>query len=471
MFAWQAVALGFVVGAGVIVHGDQVHAAEGTEIASGSDDLSKVQLFFGLNYSFSVKNAAIKREMSGEDPTETSGIVPIMPDLLLTETRQMLTPHVEVGFARDFQVHFALPITLSWDRSYDFDQSASPCVFSGGATPETCIDRTNSSTLVDGLLPNGDNGQMGYDAQNPMVNFAPTSKTVFRSVTRSGLDTFNVGVSWTPMNQARDDTKPTWVLDAELHLSIGKLMKFDRFDPSTQAGVSEGVHEIKLSTGFSKRTAWAEPYIYFWWQAPLAVRGSTPGDPNGSLYWDVGFGQKSTMPQQQAGTYFGFNAVVSENPKTQTRFSLDLGGRLEAHFNGQGYSEIWEILAYAGDVKNNPNGPLVVHPDPTNPVAEPISYPGTSTIENYLTFAGKAGAHVQIGAHVRLSADLEVTSEEEHAITFTDAGKVTPPNTVVQPGTAEVNPLQNPLIDDVGRRYLVDDSLTYTVLVSGQILF
>ena len=36
------------------------------------------------------------------------------------------------------------------------------------------------------------------------------------------------GFVWAPMNQRRDDTKPTWVLGVELRMAVGKIARFDR---------------------------------------------------------------------------------------------------------------------------------------------------------------------------------------------------------------------------------------------------
>ena len=46
-----------------------------------------------------------------------------------------------------------------------------------------------------------------------------------------------------------------------------------------------------------------------------------------------------------------------------------------------------------------------------------------------------------------------------------------PIDDMVTPGTNEVNPLHKQIIDVVGRRYLIDESTTITVLFSGTLLF
>jgi hypothetical protein len=459
-----------------------------TDIASAFDDDNPFDLFVGVDYSFQAKRAAIKRELSGATSTTAApDTIPVVKDLFFSEDRHVITPHIAFGVFHDLQLSAALPITVAWSRSYEFDQRADPCVFpaAAGSGQATCVDHTNSSTLGDKLLPDGTNGHVGYDANDPTTGFDLNSKTVFRSIGRSGLDTLNLGVSWAPMNQARDDTKPTWVLSAEARISIGKIMRFDRMNPSSETGVSPGFHSFHASTSVSKRTSWAEPFVQFWWDAPFAVRGNKPNDPDGSLFWDVGFGQKSKMPQQSAGTLFGFDATLFENPHEKQRLSLELLGRIDAHFSGQGYSEMWEIFAYAGDVKSNPNAPLAIDLDPTRTDDSPVNHPGTTTIENYMSFGGRVGLNGQIGAHAKFGVSFELGRDQTHAISFTDSGVNFPmcgpthpapdcetmTDNVVTPGTREVNPLHKQLIDIAGRRYLVDESTTYTLFASGQIEF
>ncbi len=464
----------------------RARAVEWTEIASSFDDGDQFDLFMGVNYAFDARRAAIKRELSGAPNTgAVPGAVPVVKDLVFREDRHTITPWAKLGVFHDLQLGFSLPIVINLARSYEFDQRSDPCIFPNPNEPATCINRTNSSTLLDGILPGlqGTDDSIGYDANDPDTGFAADSKMVFRSIGRSGLDQVNFNLSWAPMNQERDDTKPTWVLAAEVRISVGRIMRFNRNDPSADAGVSRGVHELRLSTAVSKRTRWAEPYVYFWWQAPIGVRGDTPEDPDGSLYWDVGFGQRTKSVQQRAGTQFGFEAIVYDRRPQMERFSLEFTGRVEAHFNGMGYSEMWEPFAFAGDFRNYPNGPLVVDPDPTSATNQPISHPGVTVIENYLTFGGRFGIHAQLGERVKFNASFEIGRDQTHAITFTDAGTELPgcasgsmpcevnDDGVVTSGTQEVDPLHKQLIDIAGRRYLVDETTTYTAMVEGQILF
>jgi hypothetical protein len=454
-------------------------AAEVTEIASASGPGDKPQVFVSVDYAFEAKRAAIKREwqrtMGGSPPP--AGVVDVVRDLLYQQDRHILTPRLAIGFY-DIELNVALPIIVSDTREMRFDQSESPCIFPPDPDP-TCVNRNNSSTIMDGILPTLSSGNLGYDAEDPATGFDANDDLVFRGVNRSGLDQIHIGLNWAALNQTRDDTKPTWVIGAEVRVSIGKIMKFNRDSPGSEDGVSRGVHEFVASTRLSKRTTWAEPFVSFWWKAPIGVRGDTPGDDDSSLFWNVGFGQENQFPQQEAGTEFGLDAFIWERPAQKQKLTVELRGRVQAHFEGRNYTEVWELLSLAGDASVDADPvtpdvqhlPLVLDSDPTMAGVQALSHPGITDVENYLSGGARLGLRGQIGERAKFSAAFELGFEQGHIVTFTDAGDDTNENTVVDPGTAEENPLHKQIVDTVGRRYIVDDSLTYTFMVNGTLMF
>src|SRR5262245_58544539 len=118
-------------------------ANEWTDIASAFDEGSPINIFVGVDYLFEARRAAIKRELSGaKDIPSAPDTIPIGKDLYFSQDRHVIKPHVEIGVFHDVQLSFALPITLSLNRSYDFDQRAEPCVFPSMGGMATCIDRT-----------------------------------------------------------------------------------------------------------------------------------------------------------------------------------------------------------------------------------------------------------------------------------------------------------------------------------------
>ena len=219
------------------------------ETASAFDEGDGFDLHLSLDYELSIRRAAVKREYAGFDGTGPDDPMPIVKDLLFSGSRHTLVPRAELGIFTDLSLSLAMPIVLGDTRKLEFDQRSTPCVFPGAGVP-TCINAANSSTVVDGLLP-----ATGFDANDPTgPGFTDASDpTIFRGPTRRGLDQLHLGLTWAPMNQLRDDTKPTWKLGAEIRLPIGKTMRFDRDDPNSKTGVGSGLYEVQLWTSMAKR--------------------------------------------------------------------------------------------------------------------------------------------------------------------------------------------------------------------------
>jgi hypothetical protein len=439
-----------------------VRAGPESEVASAFDTGDKLDIHVSLDYRYTARRSAIKRELAGLAGADPDGPVPLVKDLVFAGRRHELVPHLELGVFTDVALTATLPIVLRDTRTLAFDQRAEDCVFADEPGAATCIDRANSTTVSDGILP-----ENGFDGTDPSGGGTGTmNETIFRGVSRSGLDQLHVGGVWAPMNQARDATKPTWKIGAELRLAVGKVMKFDRMNAPASDGVSRGVHEVRLFTSMARRLGWAEPFFEVWWLVPVGVKESSPLEAP-----DTPYGAEQTRPQQSAGGRFGFEAVAWESRSHDERVGVHLSGQLDAHFEGRAYSDMWEVFAYAGDARAG--GPLHLDQDPVTDGEQAISHPGVSNVENYMTLAARAGMDAHLGRRVRLDAAGQIGWEQSHLISFADAGVDGggDDDDVVNPGTEEVNPLHAPLIDTVGHRYRVDEALDFVVSVGLRLLF
>ncbi|HTM20042.1 MAG TPA: hypothetical protein VL172_06035 [Kofleriaceae bacterium] len=456
----------------LLAHAAPAAAGPYSDVASAFDDGDKFDIHTEVDYELDVRRAAIKREFVALPGLGPDDPIPVVRDLLYSGTRHTLTPRITLSVFTDLALTVGLPIVITDKRTMKFDQRATPCVFPGGSDPATCVNRDNSTTIQDGLLP-----MNGYDAKDPTTGFTnPDSAMIFRGVSRWGLDQLHLGVVWAPMNQARDDTKPTWKLNAEVRIPVGAVAKVNRDDPDAEAGVGRGLYEVRLSTSVAKRIAWAEPYFEVWWLAPIGQKGSSPFD-------DPGFGAKRTPSQQQAGTRFGFEAIAWRRPEQQQQVSVDLSARLQANFAGRAYTEMWEVLALAGQAGSG--GPLVLDSDPVTAGIQEMSYPGISNVENYIGFATRVGVRTELGDKVRFGGSFELRTDQAHTLTFADAGidKPTcsggalPPacesdsNDIVNSNTDEVNPLYDENIDLVGHRYRIEEATSYVFLADVRVLF
>ncbi|MBK9037393.1 MAG: hypothetical protein IPL61_40150 [Myxococcales bacterium] len=459
----------FVLGSlAVAVTASPAVAGPDSDVASAFDRDDGFDLHLTFDYQLDIHRAAIRREQAGRPGTPTTAPVPVVDDLVFASTRHTVVPKLELGLFHDVSLSAALPITLAYDRTLELDQRDTPCTYDiPGAT---CVSRTSSTTLTDGLLP-----MAGYDGQNAGAGFMGTDPTVFRGPTRKGVDQLHLGFTWAPMNQLRDDTKPTWKLGAEFRIAVGKVAAMNRLDPGASTGVGRGVHDLRLSTSIAKQLGWAEPFVDIWWQVPIGIK-------DGSPFESPGFGARSTEPSQRAGTRFGFEAYAVDQGDEGARLSIELSAHLESHFEGREQTEMWEVFALAGDASGA--GPLRLDADPTQAGMQTIDHPGITTVENYLDLGARVAGRIAVGDRFRIAAHFEMLAQTEHVITFTDAGVDLPQctgslnpsceldnNDLVTPNTNEVNPLHVPLIDLIGHRYHADDSLDYQVGVNVQLLF
>lgn len=442
-----------LVVAGLLAESTAAQANPAATVPSAADPGDPIDLHVRLDYEYDIDRALITRERIGDPSTDPLGGIPRHRDLAFHQYRHLLTPKLELGVYRDTWISVALPVTISQSREL---------------TLASGVGRMQSSTLQDGLLP-----AEGFDAQDPGT--APSGNMVFRGVNRSGLDQLHLGLNVAPMSQARDDTKPTWKIGAELRLAIGKVMKFDALKPGDETGVSRGVHEIRVSTSIDKQFRYGEGWFEMFWQAPFGTKA-------GSQFQDPGFGSTNIEISQEAGVGFGIEGYVLDDRENGNRVSLDVGSRIVGHFEGRQYSEMWEVFAYAGDSRGG--RPLVLDRDPLDAGVQALSHPGITNVENYLETAGHVAVRAALGPRVRFAASVDLHWKTDHVITFADAGIdkatctasrttncETENNDVVNPGTTEVNPLHVPLIDLVGHRFFSQDNFGVAIGVEGQVLF
>jgi hypothetical protein len=456
----------FVVGA-VLCAAAAVRAspAQIVDVASSFDKHNKFDFRFRVHYTHTEKQATIKRELQGlpgQDATE------VRKDLIYRMQRETLAFRAEVGLFRDLMLHVELPLIIEESAVYRYDQQlGGNCVYPTSGGPDaTCVNETNSTTVRDGLVPVG-----GYDAGNG--GGATMAPDVFRSVVRGargggGLDAFdtlNLGLTWAPVSQARDDTKPTWIIAFDAHVSIGTIKAFNRADPAGNYGVSEGVHRLYFRTAVSRRLRFVEPYFSLWYMAPVAR--------SDSLFVNYGRAQKTKDPQMQAGVLAGAEFVPWERPEKQYKFVIDLRARFEGHFHGRAYSEMWELLAAAPglacDATTAPFNPACDSSATQNPY-QGAAFTGLTTVENYPTVGAELALAGQIGPYFRIRSGFRYSHDRPHLISGDDKGTpMNPTGRVTTP--AEFNPAYRPVIDQVGRRYRTEGAHLFDFFLWAQVMF
>jgi len=233
--------------------------------------------------------------------------------------------------------------------------------------------------------------------------------------------------------------------------------------------VGLGYHQLVWSTWISKRFRYFDPYFGATYMLPIRT--------NGSIFQDEGGGQTDVNPQQIATVTIGIEQIAWENPRGDQRVTVELRGFAQEHFSGRGYSELWQPLSgnpsctLAGTNGQQCRPSLDIGMDAQgNP--KPSPYPGVSSIDAYGSFGGDLGLNVQVGRYIRFRGLFGVTLDMPHLITDASAGVDTNGDgRVDSTNPKEANPLYRESIDLPGRRFKVEESRDYRLLIEGSLMF
>ncbi len=449
-------------------------AADVTRVASSFDGDNKFDLHFGVGYDFNFKKAALLREWSdANNPSST-----VVRDLLYQQFRHVVTPTLEIGLYKDLAVYLNVPIVVADQRTYSFDQQADPCRYGDNATiqdPATCVNRDNSTTIRDGIVPRG-----GFDATSdqPYSNIAGTdSTTLFKGATRRGVDQLHVGLKYAILNQDRLSHMPKWVIGIEGRFSIGKPMTFSRdLENASNTSVGRGMHELGIWTALSRRYRFLDPFFTAWWYQALRA--------NNTEFKDYGGAQDRSNPQSQTGVSFGTEIVPFERKAKGQKVAVVIKGLAMLKYNGRGYSEGWELFSDSPAlIGSNQPGPGSCTNDDARQAADWASDPanvgdpnyiagsgasstcqkfnGITNIQDFATFGINVGLNFQLNKYAMIMLGVDSRTDTRHWITNASRGKASlgGDKNLVEPNSAEVNPVRRDVVDNVGRRYAVGDVL------------
>jgi hypothetical protein len=430
-------------------------AAEVTRVVSALDDDNAFDLNFTAAWLHESKSASIKRE----SVQQNGGLV---KDLQFGQTRDLLSLRMDFGILWDVGIHVEAPLVLADNRHLDFDQSAgSGCTF-GGANP-TCVDQNNSTILRDGILPSN---ATSYGLNSKNGQSYTSGSRVFEGPTRSGFESLNLGITWAPFNQRRDDTRPTWTLGFDAKLDVFSDMRYDKANPAGNTAVGLGYHQFVWQTWVSKRFRYFDPYFGAWYMLPVRT--------NGSIYQEIANGNQTAVnPQQRAAVVAGFEQIAWENPRADQRVTVEFRGRAEEHFYGRSASELWEALAGSSKcmAPGTPDCRAGIDYNLGDPTASP--YPGVTETQAYGSFGGDVGLNVQVGKYTRFRGLFGLLVDQPHYITYAGTGKDRNGDGRVDsdPGSPEANVLYRDSIDAPGRRFKVEGTQIWSLYLEGSIMF
>jgi hypothetical protein len=462
-------ALGMVLGLS-----QTAQAAEVTRVATAFEEKNKFDFHFGVVYDFNFKKAAILREWNtgAADDSENR----LVKDLIFQQQRHIITPNLEFGFWHDFAFYAALPIIAHDQTVYGFDQRSDDCKFGADAAfPDVnCVNKDNSTTVRDGILPH--NGFDATSTSNPFGQFTGTdTERIFNGPVRRGLDQLNLGLKFGIMNQTRHSHLPNWVVGLEGRFAIGRAQTMSRnievSDPQGNHRVGQRIHELGVWTALSRRYRFLDPFFTAYWR--YAMRA------NGSEFQDLGkFGpQDRIQPMSTVGVTFGTEIVPWERKAKQQKVAILVRGTAQLRYGGRGYSEMWQILADSPALtgKENPGSGDACDPGAASAFAAANpgdtdgylaaggpgckKFNGITDIQNYGTFGADTALVFHMGQYARMLLGANMMTDTRHFLTFTDRGDDKNGNDMVDPNTTEVNPVRRDVVDNVGRRYMIDDVL------------
>jgi hypothetical protein len=434
--AWVVLALTLVAGA--------ARAAEVTRVVTALDQNDTFDFNVTATWFHDARSAAINRELEGANTTKG---IEVVRDLKYARTTDTLDLRADFGILWDVGLHIDLPIVLHDANNLTFDSG---------------VNAGNSTFVRDGIYP-------AYDG---------TSQTVFQSPTRSGLQYLGLGIKWAAFNERRDDTKPTWTLNFDADLDVFKDMRFDPANPNGNTGVGLGYHQLIWSTWVSKRFHYVDPYFGASYMAPIRT--------NGSIYQDYGGGQTQVNPQTVAAVVIGVEQIAWESPNGDQRVTVEADVHMQEHFAGRGTSELWEPLTGSSAC---PTGIAVtmttdqpacrpsldlVPPGPPgqSSMTKTAPYPGVSDIDAYGSFGGDVGLNVQVGKYIRFRSLFGLTVDAPHFITNASAGIDRNGNGMVESNlSSEANPVYRESVDIPGRRFRVEESKDWRLVVEGSLMF
>ena len=398
---------------------EPAQAAEETRVVTGRLPAREwMDWTASVSYLHEHEQGALNREYESAD---SGGRIGLVSDLLYQRSRDVIQLRGEAGLFKDLSLFTVLSIVASDQRSLAFNQSNN-CA----SQPNGCVDGTNSTTLRDGILP-------GYGNQFP-------STTVFRGPTRRGFEYWGLGANWAVFNQARDNTKPTWILRFETRLSLAEDMRFDPAAPTKNTGVGLGYHQFILSTLVSRHFGPLEPYTGAWVMLPVLTGGSpfsAPGASGGA--------------QKRLGFEAGLEATLWHDQQAHHRVAYELRGQAELRLDGLEQSPLWEALS--GDPSCGPKNTAACRPgsvdQDNNGVARPN--PGVTHSPSYGQMGGDTGLVIQIGPHARLRSLFGVFWQQSHDLTDGSSG--------------------NAVYDVPGRRYHIDNAYSWRILIDGGVVF
>ncbi len=384
-------------------------AAEITRIASSFEEKDPFGMFIDVGFERTQERAKLVREFHQD------GNVQDVNELRFVNIDTRLNLAAHIGLWQDFEISFGMPIVFAQDRRWRYVQ-----------TPEA-TDETNSSIYNNCVRPSGEivPGCPGTTREPMFVINEDTNSF------RGGLGNIHLGAAYAFFNQAKDETKPTWIVGLDYEAPTAELLDPTIVTASNARGkIGDRIHKYRFYTSLSRRLGAADPYFHVYYQLPVRGPGwysncdhaedkylGRPGNC-GTAEWSRS--ETGIKPPHEAGLRFGSEFVVYERPATFQKVSFD--ARASVTYVGQGryynqMSDLFGRMLSTGD---------------------------------YVTLGGRVGFAAHLAEFIQLNVGIQMLYGTEHVLTDETIGKDLDPEGTMGHGTVDVNtkPIEiNPTFD------------------------
>jgi hypothetical protein len=474
-----------------------MESGEVTSVVDAFDGDDPFDANISLGFQYSAKSARILRETSIYQPGLTTGGFTSnrMHVADYSEATSRLIPQVELGIYHDLSFVARLPIILSNTRSLSWPSSVAEA--DQPAHLGTALAGAPNETLFN--LP-------------------------FESPDRSGIEYLALGLNVDIFNEARDFTKPTWLLGAEVRLSVGEPMHPCTTNPGPgevecadssdvnrngrtdrdlvgadnvqlegndiderSPGITRGTVGLELHTVMSKRVKYIEPYgglsALFEFQQGESEYGMT--DAEGALV---------NHPPLVGTVMLGMMFIPWEDREDFGRLTFDVRFTGDYISEGRDYSELFDALgsSSASSLRKPewaryrdacPGGTC----DPKSVVdlaSQKTYFTGLSVVEAHGSYRGSGSVTWQANEYFKINAGIGFRFEQAHGISHDGPCNPDMQDSVGESGpchssradgrissTGIPNPAYRPTINAVGRRFFVDESWTFDFSTTAVVMF
>lgn len=419
-------------------------AAEVTRVATAFEAQNPFDLDLSVGFSRTQRRGKITRERH-----QDNHIADVI-ELRFMEIDQRLPLRLALGLFEDLELRVSTAVVFNQDRLWRYPGLDDQGRVITDAKNSTV---TNNCIGLDGKVLNPDCAKSHVGAE-PLFGVPGQSF-------RSGLANVTTGLTWAPMNDAKDDTKPKWAISFDYTAPTSTLAKPTALtNESSRGDVGDRIHRFAFATALSKKLGAIDPYAKVWYVLPSVGPGAYNncgefGLPLLGYKQNCGQGPWTTVetgpkPPHLAGFLFGAEFYAFDEPARHQRVGFDL--QLSGQYTSEGrfYNELSDAL-------------------------KKLLY-----TEEYLSVGGSFGIYARASEFVQLRLNASLHHETEHFLTDESVGKdvdgackgdSSQRCVDLDNRSADINPNFDFRYDMPGRRFRISEVNVFTIMATGAISF